>query len=438
MLIFTFLISIAFAFVRINAFLHQKHPSGRHLNYMVAFALSISLFSYLYYLSLIFSISYEHVLIGIIIAATLSGLLNKKDRDIRQFSFTRIQGAGNLFILVIGILFLTIRFLIYVRRWGDWDAFAIWTMHAKFLYYPEFWTNMFTSNLSGTHPDYPLMLPSLIAFTWPGIGLITPLVPIVIANFVFIAIPATIFLALNRYNYKFAALISLIVFALDAKFIQIAGSQYADTLLSFFILMTFVLHKEIEEAGGIAIVLITGFIAGSAMWVKNEGLLFFVIFLALFVCFNYRNPRVILGFLAGGILPLLALVFFKIKLAPGNDLVNSDRAGVPDLILDVDRYMLIIKHMSSTSTRYYWVVLLAFVVLVIRKQPFSRTLPFLVVSLLFAGYFAIYLITPNDLDWHLGASIDRLMHHVYPACIYLFLLRFSKVSGPGYYNLPTT
>ena len=34
-------------------------------------------------------------------------------------------------------------------------------------------------------------------------------------------------------------------------------------------------------------------------------------------------------------------------------------------------------------------------------------------------YFAIYLITPLELIYHLAGSLDRLLMHVWPACLLL-------------------
>jgi hypothetical protein len=52
---------------------------------------------------------------------------------------------------------------------------------------------MFTDNMAITHPDYPLMLPTLIAFFWKCLGYITPVTPIILAYVVFLAVPLAIF-----------------------------------------------------------------------------------------------------------------------------------------------------------------------------------------------------------------------------------------------------
>ena len=54
-----------------------------------------------------------------------------------------------------------------------------------------------------------------------------------------------------------------------------------------------------------------------------------------------------------------------------------------------------------------------------------------------AGYFAIFLVTKDDLDWLFATALDRLYMHVWPAlvlAVFLLLRRpedFAIVSRPG-------
>jgi hypothetical protein len=52
---------------------------------------------------------------------------------------------------------------------------------------------------------------------------------------------------------------------------------------------------------------------------------------------------------------------------------------------------------------------------------FRLTSPVVVTVLVLAGYFAIYVVTPLDLVWHIDNSFDRLALHVLP----VFLLGVS-------------
>jgi hypothetical protein len=46
----------------------------------------------------------------------------------------------------------------------------------------------------------------------------------------------------------------------------------------------------------------------------------------------------------------------------------------------------------------------------------------LVLPLILAGYFFIYLITPYDLRWHLRFSLNRLFLQLWPSAVFLFFL----------------
>jgi hypothetical protein len=70
-------------------------------------------------------------------------------------------------------------------------------------------------------------------------------------------------------------------------------------------------------------------------------------------------------------------------------------------------------------------MLALFFALTRRRQPrpepaFRVSLATLCLTL--AGYFAIYLITPRDLYWHLRFSLNRLFLQLWPATIFLFFL----------------
>src|SRR6185436_7583823 len=43
------------------------------------------------------------------------------------------------------------------------------------------------------------------------------------------------------------------------------------------------------------------------------------------------------------------------------------------------------------------------------------------------GYCAIYILTPHDLEWQLGTTINRLFLHLFPSALFLF---FCSVSAP--------
>jgi hypothetical protein len=97
-------------------------------------------------------------------------------------------------------------------RWGRWDAKAIWTLHALFLTYGHSWRNMFTDTIAWSHPDYPLLLSSLVAMCWKSMSIVNPLVPCVIAYLVFILVLLTVYFGLRERDRYFIGLVGLVPF----------------------------------------------------------------------------------------------------------------------------------------------------------------------------------------------------------------------------------
>ena len=64
---------------------------------------------------------------------------------------------------------------------GEWDAWAIWNLRARFFFhgFPDLWRNAFDVALSDSHPNYPLLLPLSIARVWTFAGADSVGVPVV-------------------------------------------------------------------------------------------------------------------------------------------------------------------------------------------------------------------------------------------------------------------
>ncbi|MCO5948750.1 hypothetical protein [Mucilaginibacter flavidus] len=316
--------------------------------------------------------------------------------------------------------------MLYASKYGNWDAFAMWNLHAKFFYHPELWKHLFTSKLSYSALDYPMMLPTIVAFFWNAVGSMSPYVPLLFAYGVMLTIPLYTYFALRDEGLKWLSLIALVIFVTDNNFKQIATSQCADSLLSLLILMVFVQYEKLKGLINNRAYLL-GFICASCAWVKNEGLVFYVLFTVGFILSNYRLLPVLKKYLTGAIVPTLALVSFKLFFAPANDLISADNKQLFSLsvvLTDWSRYATIFKFWLNTLlSNYIYALILVFAAFVVNRRLFA-SMPAIIIALLLLGYFIIYLVTPHDLNWHLYTSLYRIIQHVYPALIYLILLDF--------------
>ncbi|UCF27268.1 MAG: hypothetical protein JSW42_11575, partial [Chloroflexota bacterium] len=60
----------------------------------------------------------------------------------------------------------------------------------------------------------------------------------------------------------------------------------------------------------------------------------------------------------------------------------------------------------------------------------TRGIIFLTLRILLLGviYFLVYLLTPNDLNWHLNTSIERLVTQIMPSFLLLYFLVISTIN----------
>jgi hypothetical protein len=215
-----------------------------------------------------------------------------------------------------------------------------------------------------------------------------------------------------------------------------ATSEYADIPFSAYVIGTIALIclYESDESKHPGLIALAGFMAGCAAWTKNEGVPFVLTTaIVLFVpVFRTRSAtfRRLAGFAAGLALPLAAIAYFKLTVAPPNDLFdNRTSADLLAKISDSSRYLLILKSYIRTGWTFGgWVFnpfipILAFIGLsgVDRSalRSFSWRAGVAIIAMVQVGYFFIYVITPLELTYHLKSSMDRLLMHVWPACLLL-------------------
>ena len=334
---------------------------------------------------------------------------------------------------------------------GDgWDAFAIWNLHARVLFLGGIhWRDGFSPLISWSHPDYPLLLPSAIAHFWTYLGHDDSAIPAVVGLVFAFSTFGLLVSSLNLLRGPVAAILAGIALASTPFFIEQGSAQYADVPLSFFFLTAFVLRHLYQRCSdkGLgdppdSLILLVGLSLAFASWTKNEGLLFLVAFLLSVVGSGLatsdeaiRPGSAARPCLAPMMIPIsaavLLIVWFKSSIAPSGDLF-SDSAAMAQKIFSPARYWVILQWYAKEFFRYgNWVVpttilLVALGFLVphvrIRRDETGLRSSIITLALTLCGYFAIYVITPNDLYWHLRFSLNRLFLQVWPSSVFLFFL----------------
>lgn len=317
-------------------------------------------------------------------------------------------------VLAIGLAVIIEKGYRLETQYGYWDAWWLWNHHSKYLQDPVYWRELFTLN-DPYHPDYPLFLSSLIAFVWRLMGSFDHAVPYIFSMLIAMLVPTIIFLALYRKNLPVASIAFMLV-ALNTEYLTMALSMYADQPLAFLFLGAFVCVEYAKDSK--QMVAVVAALLGCCIWMKNEGMLLALVFAAFYAktLFSKGSWK---QFVAGIALPLIAYCFLKVN-APANDLVKGQGGSSVERLMDVNRYVAICKYFYAVFVGpllYVSIVVLLYMVycFISRQWP-GRNLLIGMVCIL--GFGFVYVLTPQELDWHLNTSAGRVIYQVVPAMVY--------------------
>lgn len=361
------------------------------------------------------------VIFGVIAAYRATGCVLCKSPMAQETTLTRWKHP---LLIVFALIFVSacLSFVLESRIHpeGQWDAWAIWNLRARFLFRGgEEWRTAFSGTLLWSHPDYPLLLPGLVARSWIYAGTETQNVPIAIAMLLTFATVGVLTGGLYVFGGPEKALLAGIVLLGTASFITLGSAQYADVPVAFYFLASIVLlcMRDRLPISGTALV---GISAALAAWTKNEGLLFFVLLLIAMKWTKQPISMVLMG--AFCILALLAM--FKLSLAPPNYLVQSGGAVLIRSVMDPSRYVevavgFVYRLIHFGGQRLNTLIpLIAALFLLKHKATHGSRSAAIILAGMCAGISVVYLITPLDLAWHISSSLDRVLLQLWPAALF--------------------
>ena len=388
----------------------------------------------------------------------------KTFKQTEWFSFNkpiRMHGSGRwseLFQNPILLLFTAIYFYAWLmdagifflesikEPHGLWDAFNYWNLKAKFISRaPSEWPRLFQQMISQDfHPDYPLLQTGYIARCWlymKNEGVWVPIVFSFIFTFCTIGLLAS---SVSFFTNKTKGLIAGLILLATPFYMTMGDSQYADNTVGFFYLATIVLLTFARRWASVKpdFLIAAGFLAGLSAWSKNEGLLFitclFCSQLVLLFFKNYRELLIELKYLLIGMLPILILiVYYKIAIAPPNDIVNAQGAQTFVKLTDYSRYKTVGKWFAEQFGTFgkwalnpWWFFLFGILYKGIHlKENWSSVIStFILLILMLTGFFLIYIITPLPLEFHLSTSTHRLFFQLFPSFIFIYFLALKDIT----------
>jgi hypothetical protein len=130
---------------------------------------------------------------------------------------------------------------------GEWDAWAIWNLHARFLFRGgEEWRDLLT--IGWSQPDYPLLLPASVARLWAYAGRETTFGPALVAM-AFGA--ASVIVVMTRLGLeRRRAWIAGAVLVGSGSFLAQVPSLCADVPVACFMVMTLAAPSRSPPRGG--------------------------------------------------------------------------------------------------------------------------------------------------------------------------------------------
>jgi hypothetical protein len=335
--------------------------------------------------------------------------------------------------------------VVLMRAWphGEWDAWAIWNQHARFLFRgggSDAWRGYFM--LGWSQPDYPLLLPAAVARVWGYAGHESTFGPALIAMMFGMANVAVVVTALEGRRAWMAGALML---GGSAYLIHIA-SQYADVPLAFFMVATLAVAYGDALRGSRIAPVVAGATTTLAAWTKNEGLVFAVVMVLVASAVALRRPSAgrmrrsegaqLLWVIAGSAPVVIAIVWFKLWLAPSSDLGEGlTPAIVTTRLLDVDRHMTVAtlmgQHMLRWSTRLSVAVLplVGLAALWMSGRSERARVMVAVLGLMLLSFYVVYVLTPYEIVWHITTSFDRLLVQLWPALVLSAFVGLGRASA---------
>jgi hypothetical protein len=315
--------------------------------------------------------------------------------------------------------------------YGGWDGWAIWNLHARFLSRagPGWREVLAAPELSWTHPDYPWLVPAAVARAWAWRGAETPGASAMISS-LFAAASVALLLGLTaRLRSRPAGLLGALLLLGTPFFVTFSTNEHADLPLAAFMLAAVGLAALVEEGGTPpGAFFLAGLCAGFAAWTKNEGLLFALVFGAVLGARTWRrgSSAGALPLFAGLALGLAPVVGFKLLFAPGNDLLAAPWGPRLAQLVDLGRHRIILAalgrdllHFGEWQPAPFLAMLLPFAAWRKPRPPLGTvTLVATIVGLMLAGFYLVYLLTPQDLAWHLDTSLVRLLLQLWPLVLF--------------------
>lgn len=218
----------------------------------------------------------------------------------------------------------------------------------------------------------------------------------------------TSFMQVGNYYKIIIFIILIIIFKNNYIFNgyqEVLVFSYSAILSCFFIQF----YKDIYNKKNIFLISLTFFII---FWLKNEALIFSIIFFISIAFFNINRRFIFFGFL------FVFLIFLRVLLYETFGLENNFQAGnyenflITDLnkYITIDRFLVILKYSIISSFKIPAIIVMIIAVLVINHHKYDMLSKIVILNfaLGISFIFCAYLFSNFPIIFHVSSSIDRL------------------------------
>jgi len=349
-----------------------------------------------------------------------------------------------LFLLAVALAVAMFLGAVAYNPHGEEGAWSIWNLRARFLFGAgAFWRDAFSSDLSWTHPDYPLMLPGLVALCWKLSRQSSTDAPIAIAFLFSLGTVGLLMSALGTLRGKIYALLAGTLLLGTASFVALSAALYGDVPLSFYILAALALlclqdrHPENLRFSALA-----GLMAGFAAWTRNEGIIFAIslIVARAIALLRYREGKLLgpqlLRLVPGMAAPLAIVVFFKLRVAGPSDYFSVPASAILKHLADPARWIVTLEGLVVVLFNFGRFLIPVALVLalywyLIRFRVEARDRAALAtagiaLALTLVTQLLVDILYVDNLAVEITSSFERILLQLWPAALLMFFL----ASGP--------
>lgn len=311
----------------------------------------------------------------------------------------------------------------------SYDSVATFSLKAKIFYLNQgIPADFFKLDESAVwHIDYPLLLPFFMVWAYHFIGfndiLVVSIMPALYMIFIIF-----FYALLRKYFNKRYSLVCAFVLAAIPQLARFAMVMYADLVLTAFVTCAFLYFMLYLNEGKEAYLVFSSLLFGLAVWVKNEGLVFLLVFLICLIFAKRRLSSIILP-VTVGLLAALPWLIFKSCVEITNSDINLNLLTSERLLKNLKESPALFDRLqmevfNPKKWNLLWIVSLLTVIFKIKRHLNTKTI-FAIYFIFISGalyFLSFILIVSYDMVFVSEKTISRSMIHF--SGIFVFLTAY--------------